>query len=229
MRLEEEIFNKFDFDESKLLSFGFTKLKDKSFIYETKIFNDKFLVKILVKDNKLEGKLFDLEMDNEEYTLIHNDFAKGNYVAKIKEEYLSLLETIRTNCCKERKYLSPQTKRIVKKIKEDFNDEPEYVFKKIKDCFVLRNNETKKWYGIVMTVKKSAITKNEKDIEKIEILNLKVDEAKLSELLELPGFYNSYHMNHKSWVTISLTEDVPDDLIIELLSFAKSSVGKNKN
>lgn len=63
--IEKEIFKKEKIDINKLNDYGFKKEKD-YYIYNKKIMNT-FNVEIIVKDDKLTGKIIDTELD-EEYT-----------------------------------------------------------------------------------------------------------------------------------------------------------------
>ena len=51
----------------------------------------------------------------------------------------------------------------------------------------------------------------------MEILNVKLDKHKISNLINKDGLYTAYHMNKKSWITIVLDETLSDDFIMELI------------
>ena len=56
----------------------------------------------------------------------------------------------------------------------------------------------------------------------VEVMNLKLDER--ADHYIAKGTYPSYHMNHKSWVTVILDGTLPDSLIEEMIeiSYANS-------
>jgi predicted DNA-binding protein (MmcQ/YjbR family) len=48
---------------------------------------------------------------------------------------------------------------------------------------------------------------------------LKCNPEKAIELRELfAGIAPGYHMNKKHWITVTMNEDVPDSLVLELIS-----------
>ena len=55
---------------------------------------------------------------------------------------------------------------------------------------------------------------------KVEILNLKINEDELDELLKQDGFYLAYHMNKKSWVAVTLDDTLSDE---EVMKYIKKS------
>ena len=52
----------------------------------------------------------------------------------------------------------------------------------------------------------------------VEVMNLKLDERAPEYLGE--GVYPSYHMNHKSWVSVLLDDTLPDDLVKEMIDIS---------
>ena len=57
-----------------------------------------------------------------------------------------------------------------------------------------------------------------------EIINLKVDKDELDNMLKNNGIYEAYHMNKKSWVSISLDDTLNDEFIIDLIDKSYSLV-----
>ena len=53
--------------------------------------------------------------------------------------------------------------------------------------------------------------------EEIEIVNIKLDEEKILNLLKQDGFYKAWHMNKKYWITIVLNDTIDDKLLFELV------------
>lgn len=161
--IEKEIFKKAKIDINKLNDYGFKKEKD-YYIYNKKIMNT-FNVEIIVKDDKLTGKIIDTELD-EEYTNFRVEKNTGEFVNKVREEYRKILEDIKNNCTLE------------------------------------------------------------KGTGEIEIINVKVEENMLKELLKQKGFYEAYHMNKKYWLTIVLDDTVDDEIIFSLIDNSFDLVNK---
>ena len=89
-------------------------------------------------------------------------------------------------------------------------------------------NDSGKWYALVMNIAKSKLDK--KSDGNVEIVNMKIDEQKIQQLLKQEGFYPAYHMNKKYWITLVLDDSIKDDVLFELLDESHSyTVSKKKN
>lgn len=66
-----------------------------------------------------------------------------------------------------------------------------------------------------MNIYKSKIDK--KCTGEVEVINIKLDEQKVSTLLNKKGFYPAYHMNKRNWITIILDNTLTDEEIIEYI------------
>lgn len=218
--IEKELFKKAKIDINKLEDYGFKKEKD-YYIYNKKIMNT-FNVEIIVKNDKLTGKIIDTELD-EEYTNFRVEKNTGEFVNTVREEYRKKLEDIKNNCTLEKKYIFDQTNRVTKYIYDKYKIKPEFLWEKYDDYGIFRNKNNKKWFSIIMNVDKSKI---EKGTGEIEIINVKVEENMLKELLKQKGFYEAYHMNKKYWLTIVLDGTVDDEIIFSLIDNSYNLVNK---
>lgn len=218
--IEKEIFKKAKIDINKLNDYGFKKEKD-YYIYNKKIMNT-FNVEIIVKDDKLTGKIIDTEL-NEEYTNFRVEKNTGEFVNTVREEYRKILEDIKNNCTLEKEFIYDQTNKVTKYIYDKYKVKPEFLWKKYDDYGIFRNKNNKKWFSIIMNVDKSKI---EKGTGEIEIINVKVEENMLKELLKQKGFYEAYHMNKKYWLTIVLDDTVDDEIIFSLIDNSFDLVNK---
>lgn len=218
--IEKEIFKKAKIDINKLEDYGFKKEKD-YYIYNKMIMNT-FNVEIIVKDDKLTGKIIDTELD-EEYTNFRVEKNTGEFVNKVREEYRKILEDIKNNCSLEKEFIYDQTNKVTKYIYDKYKVKPEFLWEKYDDYGIFRNKNNKKWFSIIMNVDKSKI---EKGTGEIEIINVKVEENMLKELLKQKGFYEAYHMNKKYWLTIVLDDTVDDEIIFSLIDNSFNLVNK---
>ena len=50
-----------------------------------------------------------------------------------------------------------------------------------------------------------------------EIINVKLSENKVNELLNEKGYYQAYHMNKKNWISIVLDDTLEDNKNIKLI------------
>ena len=86
MNIEEEIFQKYIPDFSKLIEYGFCKNKNK-YSFEKIFYNNEFRTVIEIsKSNKIVGKIYDIEA-NDEFLLIRLEHPQGAFVGQIKEAY----------------------------------------------------------------------------------------------------------------------------------------------
>ena len=212
MYIESEIFKKSKVIINKLVKYGFKKEKD-NYVYETLFFNDSFKAIIKVnKDGKVIGSVIDIE-SNEEYLGLRIEGLSG-FASKVKEEYINILNDIKNNCFEGKYFIFDQSNRITKYIKDKYNNDPEFLWAKYDGSGVFRNTNSGKWYGIIMNVD---ISKLDKGSGEIEVLNVKIDENKIPELIKQKGYYEAYHMNKKYWISIILNDTLSDEDIISLI------------
>lgn len=217
MEIEQELFQRSRIDFDKLLSYGF-KLKGKDYLYSKEIMNHMFRVDVrIAEDGQVRGSVYDLAFELE-YTNYRIDSHLGEFVAAVKEEFCQILKDIRLSCTMPIYFSSSQANRVADLIKERYHDTPVFLWEKFPDYGVFRNSSTEKWYAAIMNINKKKLS-IEEDGE-VFILNVKLDEKKISELLTRVGFYKAYHMNKEKWVSIILDESLSDD---ELMSYIEES------
>lgn len=209
--MEKEIFKKSEIDTNKLIKYGFIKENNK-YVYMKNILNNSFEIIIIVENNNVKGKIIDKEI-NEEYLSFRIENQVGEFVSKVRDEYISLLEDIKNKCTMTKSFIYNQSNRIAQKIKELYNDEPEFLWEDNTSA-VFRNKNNKKWYGIIMNINKNKLDEEDKDVE---VLNIKLNEKLIEDLLKKKGFYKAYHMNKKYWISIVLDDEVKDEEIINLI------------
>lgn len=225
MRIEEKIFNKAVLLEDRLTPFGF-RYHDGVYSYSENFLDDAFKAEIQIIDGKLQGKVIDTAF-GEEYLAFNVDALAGGYVGEVREAYKEILLRIKSSCFRETVFVSAQANRIAKLIHERFDEDPDFPFKKMENYGVFRYPETKKWYGLIMNMKRGQVTK-EKDDRPVDVLNLKIDTEKREEILQIKGIYQAFHMSHAAWATILLDEEVPDETIMELIAKSREFAMKGK-
>ncbi|MDE7213144.1 MAG: MmcQ/YjbR family DNA-binding protein [Anaeroplasmataceae bacterium] len=201
------------FFKDKLLSYGFKK--DNNVYSFSKEMSNGFVVLIELNEQEiLTGKIMDPSLD-EEYTNFRIESLKGEFVNSIREEYKSILLDIAEACCEKQYFITPQTNRIAKAIIETYHNEPEFLWESTPDCAIFRHSDNQKWYALIMYIDKSKIDKKASGM--VEVLNLKIKEEELDELLKQKGFYLAYHMNKKKWITIVLDDTISDAEVMEYI------------
>ena len=221
MNIENEVFKKTNVDFKKLEKYGFKK-ENNNYSLEKHLLNNDFKAIITVNEKGIvSGKIIDLQV-NEEYTNIRTEMT-GEFVSKVRDEYRNILINIKKNCFDEKYFISDQANRLTKYIKDKYNNEPEFLWDKFKGYGVFRNTHNKKWYGIIMNLD---LSKLDNRIGEVEIINVKLDENKVHELLKEKGFYEAYHMSKKCWISIVLNETLKDEKIIKLLEESYNLINK---
>lgn len=213
MDIENEIFKRAKCDFKALVDYGFIK-NDNIYNYSKEIMNGSFKVEIFIKENgNVDGKIFDLDV-NEEYLNFRVDKQIGDFVNQIREEYKSILEDILEKCFTKEPFIFKQSNRIADQIKKRFNDEPEFAWNKFPGYGIFRNNSNKKWYALIMNVDRSKLEDNNGEVE---IINVKLDPERIPVLLKKKGYYPSYHMQKKNWISIILDDILSDEEIMECI------------
>lgn len=211
--IEKEVFYNLKFNENKLIEYGFIKEKD-YYIYETVIM-DSFKVVITIHDNELDGKLYDINF-GDEYTIFRNVNASG-YSLQVKDEYIKLLNDIKEKTIDKQAFIFDQTNRVLKYVNKKYNESCDYPWndKTYSSAAVIRNKNNRKWYGLIMPITFDKL--GEKKDSLIEVINLKLDDKKIPELIKKDGIYKAYHMNKKYWVTITLNDKISDEELFEYI------------
>ena len=213
MRIEDEVFKRCAFQFDRLLAYGF-QYENAMYVYSKYIMHDNFRMDITIsKDGKLVGRLHDMSFD-EEYTNFRIKTQAGEFIAEVREQFENILLDIKEQCTIQRPYLYDQTNRISKRIMDVYQDEPEFLWERTPGCGVYRNKENQKWYAIIMDVERSKLDQGE---EKVEIINVKLEEEYIQSLLQNEGYYPAYHMNKKKWISIILDDTIEDDKIVEYI------------
>lgn len=99
---------------------------------------------------------------------------------------------------------------------QKYGTEPEVLWAKYPNYQVLRHQDNRKWYAIIMDVPKASL--GLKGEGKIDIMNVKCSPEMLSLFQPQTGFLPAYHMNKANWLTVLLDGTVDKETIIFLLN-----------
>lgn len=91
---------------------------------------------------------------------------------------------------------------VMKYVADKYQTQPEYLWKKYPSFAVLRHTDNRKWYGLVMTVKKDQLGLTGEGSE--EIMDIKLDPKEVELRQGMAGFLPAYHMNKNNWISIRL-------------------------
>ena len=222
MDIEKELLKKEKIRFDSLEEYGFLKDKD-IYIYSKKILKDEFEVKVKVDlDANIESYVIDLDT-NEEYLTVKTN-SQGEFVNKVREAYLDILNDIKDKCFTNKDFITDQANRVSKYIFDKYNSHPCFLWSE-NHGFGVFKNEKNKWYGIIMNINISKLTKGDYEVE---VMNLKVSKEELPKLLEKENYYEAYHMNKKHWVSIVLDGKVDDKEIFKLIDESYDMVLNSK-
>ena len=216
MNIENEMFKKTKLKIDTLISYGFLK---KNGCYEySKVFMENFKAIIKIDtEGIVTGKVFDLNT-NDEYTNFRIKNNQGEFGNSIRNEYINILNDIKEGCFEKFYFSSDQANRITKMIIEKYEAYPEFIWKKFPRYGVFRNFNTRKWFGLIMNIDRSKL--NKKESGEVEIINLKLNSEEIPHLLNKKGFYPSYHMNKKNWISIILDDTLSDDELMNYIDIS---------
>lgn len=193
-----------------LEEYGFKK-DNNNYILKKNILNDEFKVIITITNNEVLSKLIDLSI-NEEYQLVDVINSSGQFVGSIRSEYENIIHDFIMNCSNYDVFKSKQSKEIIKYIKDKYNDDLEYLWKKFPKNAVWRNKENNKWYGALLTIEESKLgIKSDKIIEILDI------RCSVKGIVDNEKYFQGYHMNKNNWITIKMDNTVSNEVIYKLI------------
>ena len=114
-------------------------------------------------------------------------------------------------------------------VKKKYKTEADYPWKGDRENAVLRHEDNRKWYGLVMEVERSKLGLHGDG--KSCVINVKTEDAMLHDiLLRQEGYFPGYHMNKEKWITILLDGTVPFEEVCGMIdaSFLTTASRKKK-
>lgn len=223
MNFENDIFKRTNINPKALINYGFIKKGD---VYKyTKVFMNNFRADIEINENgKVTGKIYDIDI-GEEYINFRIESQNGAFVNKVRNEYINILQDIKANCFDNIYFIFKQANRITERIINKYKDYPEFPWTSSPGAGIFRNPVSKKWYGLIMNIDKSKIYKTKTG--EIEVINVKLDDKIIPDLLKKKGIYPAYHMNKKYWVTIILDDTLLDEEIMQYITISHDFSQRN--
>jgi len=199
--MDNSIFKNKKCDFKKLKSYGF-RLKSGVYLYETDIMNSDFHLTVEAdKSGEISTKLVD-NQTKEEYLLHKNENLTGSFIGQVREEYEQILNDISEKCFSFEAFKTKTAKEIISYIKQKYSDELEFLWDNTPDCAIARRKDNKKWYLIIMTVKKDRL--GFKTDEIVEVMNLTASKDEVPKIIDHKTFFPAYHMNKQSWYSVLL-------------------------
>ena len=209
-----EIFKAYQFNSKKAKEYGFVENQG-LWTYNSTILQGDFLMMLTVKDGDLNFQVYDQET-GDLYPQVHMASMRGTFVGTVREACLEVLYDIRKSCFDVQDFIYPQTKRIMTRVQEKYENQLEYLWEKSPDTAILRHENNQKWYAVLMKISWEKLDKAREG--QVEVVNLKHD--LVSDLLEEKGIYPGFHMNKRYWISLPLDDSLTDEKVLEL--FEKS-------
>lgn len=123
-------------------------------------------------------------------------------------------------------FRSEQTRRIIRRIRERYGDEPEFLWERFPDNAIFRRKDNAKWYALLLTVRSDKLGLDGE--ERMEILDIRADAETQARLLDDDRYFAGYHMNKRHWLTVRLDGAVPFDEIVPLIDRSYELAAKKK-
>ena len=214
--LEDEVFKRRKLDKDKLILYGFVK-GNEVYKYSKLIMDNTFRVVITIDSkDKVIGKVYDLDGDYE-YTNFRLENVKGDFVNRVKDEYLKVLEDIANNCFTKEYFIYKQSNEISNLIKEKYNVLPEFLWDSNPNYGIFRNESSNKWFAAIMNIDRSKL--DPKMSGEVEVLDVKLDDL-VDTYLTKGGIYPAYHMSKKSWISIILDDTLSNEEVMSLIDIS---------
>lgn len=209
-----KIFKAYQFISKKAKEYGFVENQG-VWTYSSTILQGDFLMRITVEGSDLRFQVFDQET-GDLYPQVHMESMRGTFVGSVREACLEELFDIRKACFEVQEFICPQTKRIMTRVQEMYENQLEYLWEKSPDTAVLRHEDNQKWYAVLMKISWEKLDKSREGL--VEAVNLKHDQV--ADLLSQNGIYPAFHMNKRYWISLPLDDTLTDEKVLEL--FEKS-------
>ncbi|MCM1506753.1 MAG: MmcQ/YjbR family DNA-binding protein [Ruminococcus flavefaciens] len=114
--------------------------------------------------------------------------------------------------------------KIISYAREKYATDPEYLWLKTPDAFILRNSKNKKWYALVMRVKKSVLISGAEGFT--DIINIKCEPLTRECLLAEGKAFPAYHMNKKLWISIILDDNIDFQILCNIIDESYNIVNR---
>ena len=209
-----EIFKSYQFNQEKASAYGF--IENRGVWNDTfQILDGDFVMNVSITTDNVSFQVFDQET-GDLYPQVHIESMRGTFVGSVRQACLEILYQIRKACFDVQDFICPQTKRIMDQVQEKYGNQLEYLWEKSPDTAVLRHEDSKKWYAVLMRISWAKLDKGREGL--VEAVNLKHDQV--TDLLSQKGIYPAFHMNKRYWISLALDDSLSDDDVLDLLEIS---------
>ena len=209
-----EIFKSYQFNQEKASVYGFIE-NEGVWTYSFQILDGDFVMTVSITTDNVSFQVFDQET-GDLYPQVHMESMRGTFVGCVRQACLEILYQVRQSCFDVQDFICPQTKRIMAQVQKKYGNQLEYLWEKSPDTAVLRHEDSKKWYAVMMRIPWDKLEKGREGL--VEAVNLKHDQV--ADLLSQKGIYPAFHMNKLYWISLALDDTLSDDDVLDLLEIS---------
>lgn len=101
---------------------------------------------------------------------------------------------------------------------KNYKTRPDHPWLRYPGYEVLRHEDNRKWFGLIMNVPRNRLGLDGED--DVDILNVKCDPMLGAALKSGKGFFPAYHMRHDRWLTVLLDGTVAKEKIFPLMDMS---------
>ena len=211
MELADRVFEGTEYDKQLLHDYGF-KPFGSAFRYETLIMDGQFIFQVTILDDRFYSDVTDVET-GDIFSLYHVDNATGSFIGQLKCEAEKILNDIRKKCFNNGIFKCSQTKFVLEYVFKKYSSKAEYLWNKYPYNAVLRREDNKKWYAVLLTVERSKLGLDGDGVA--EVIDLRGEPSEIAEIIDGETYFRAYHMNKQHWYTIILNNKVSNDEMIK--------------
>lgn len=114
---------------------------------------------------------------------------------------------------------------IFEYVKARYGTQPDYPWKSHPGYAVLRHDDTRKWYAVVMEVDSAVLGPGREG--RTDVINVKVAGDAHDFFRNLSGIYPAYHMDKTRWLSLCL-DAVPEGIVLDLLDQSFALTGEKR-
>lgn len=210
-------------NDKTALDYGFNKVAEGEYQYQTKILDNQFTLSVYVveaKANEHNCQIFCTVIDNETgelYNLHRVVSTASSFANLVKETQAVVVQNIVERCFVLDRFHNLLAQSIIDYVKQKYGSDLEYLWEKAPNNAICRRKDNNKWFLALLTVKISKLFKgaelshspHQNDDEQLTVLNLRITPDELDRVVDDNRYFRGYHMNKKHWLTICLDGRVP--------------------
>lgn len=203
-RITERIFKNRKPNSEKLIKFGFVRCGDE-YSREVAVM-ERFTLKIKISNTDINTRVTDCDT-GDEYTLFLVEGAVGGFVGAMRSAYENVLTDIANDCFDKCVFKSDSMQELICYAQNAYGSAPEFLWESFDNNAILRRQDSKKWYALLVTLKKSKLGLRQEGDADIAVL--RADPDVIPSIVDNEKIFAGYHMNKKHWITVCLDGSLP--------------------